>query len=195
MPFAAGSHAVHHRYVADMRCAIAMLLVSSAAAAEHAPGDALVAAGIVIDTDRFANGALTLEGALRLPVQPLWVHASGAWGGTVDLFEGSGPFRRGMAGLELEGPCRTEYENPAMWSCLLLGLDAGYESSHVNFRDDVTDYTDAGPVIVARLGLSGVYHHLAIRGDFHFVEHREHGPVDAGWQYGLGVALAVGYRR
>ena len=178
-----------------MRCAIAMLLVSSVAAAEHAPGDALVAAGVLVDTDRFANGALLLEGAVRLPVQLLWVHALAAAGGTADLFEGEGPFRRALAGLELEGPCRTEYDHPAQWSCLLLGLDAGYESSHVNFREDIPDYTDAGPVVVARLGLSGVYHRLAIRGDFHFVEHREHGPVDAGWQYGLGVSLALGYRR
>ena len=179
-----------------MRCAIALLTVlSSATAAEAAPGDALVAAGIATDTGRFVNGALTLEGSIRLPVAPLWVHALAGWGGTANLFEGHGPFRRVVAGIETEGPCRTEADHPELWSCLLLGLDAGYETSHVDFRDGSPDFVDAGAVIVARLGLSGVYHRFAIRGDFHFVEHRERGPVDAQWQWGLGVGFAVGYRR
>jgi hypothetical protein len=179
-----------------MRWAIlSMSAMCSVAAAERAPGDALVAAGIATDTGRFVNGALTLEGSIRLPVAPLWIHALAAAGGTADLFDGHGPFRRVMAGIETEGPCRTEDEHPELWSCLLLGLDAGYESSHVNFRDGSPDFADAGAVIVARLGLSGVYHRFAIRGDFHFAEHRESGPVDAQWQWGLGVGFAVGYRR
>ena len=173
---------------------VAIVFDASLVAAERAPGNVYVDGGVMADTARYLNAALTLEGGVRLPRGPFWLHASGAYGGTVDLFEGQGPFRRVMAGVESEAPCRTEYEHPALWSCLLLGIDVGYQTNHVRFRGNVPDAASHGLVITPRIALSGVIHQFAVRTDFHAVVYREHAEGSGpSWQFGLGVALAIGY--
>src|ERR1700689_1055680 len=115
-----------------MRWLAIVLLSATSVAAEPAPGNVFVVGGVMMDTDRFVNGALTIDSGVRWPETPLWLHVNGAWGGTADLFDGTGPFRRAMAGVETEGPCRLDGDR---WSCLLLGIDAGYETSRVHYVD------------------------------------------------------------
>jgi hypothetical protein len=105
---------------------------------------AFLGGGLMVGADHFTNGALIVEGAVKLPRVPLWVHGQGAFGGSVD-FEGSGAFRRVYAGLETRA-CTS----PGL--CGYLGLDAGYELQTWSAHGEMTEHFE-GAVIGPRFGL------------------------------------------
>jgi len=100
--------------------------------------------GLMVGGDHFMNGALIVEGAVKLPGVSLWVHGQGALGGSFD-FEGGGAFRRVFAGLETRA-CTS----PGL--CGYLGLDAGYELQTWSAPGEMTEHYE-GPVIGPRFGL------------------------------------------
>src|SRR5687768_11582299 len=62
-------------------------------------GSAFIAGGVLIGVDHFLNMAWLLDGGVRVPSLPIWLHAGLAYGNSVD-FAGGGSFRRGTIGFE-----------------------------------------------------------------------------------------------
>jgi hypothetical protein len=140
-----------------MRCVLypallALLLVSSTAAADEAPFEErrFLGGGFVTSFEGHVLAGLALEGATRIPRRPLWIRASFARANIVQLLPDtpSGVHYRGSIGFEAHS-CAS----PAV--CALTGVELGYyherrTADHEMQYDEGYNYGARGG---ARLGL------------------------------------------
>jgi hypothetical protein len=170
---------VVHRWIV-----IAIVLSSASARADDS---GFLGAGVVVGVDRFIHAAVTLEGGIKLPDVPLWVHAVAATGGAGD-FEGGGPYKRLLGGIETRS-CSSIY------LCLSLDLDAGYQS--VTWVGDTGDPDEhyKGMALAGRIGIDTGGEHVRFRAALEIITvHDRSNVTSPAWDSGAGLAIGLAYQ-
>jgi len=138
----------------------------------------------------FFHGALVAEGGLKLGDAPLWLHATGRYGGAMD-FEGKGGFRRLAGGIEARS-CRRH------GACLFVDLDAGYEWQTWDSIDDDLEHHHGplvGPTVGIDTGGETVRFRLAVAVPYY--RHTAEIPgleTTTEWRFAPSLAATVAYR-
>ena len=142
---------------------------------------------MLVGADRFAHAALTLEGGVKVPNTPLWIHGMAATGNATD-FEGGGPYNRVLAGIETRS-CSSIY------LCLSLDLDAGYQTLTWSGDPGDADEHYEGMALAGRIGIDTGGEHVRFRAALEIVTVHDHSNVTPlAWDSGAGLALGIAYQ-
>jgi hypothetical protein len=145
---------------------------------------AFLGTGLMLGLDHFIDGAMLLEGGVRLGTWPVWAHAIGAAGGAMD-FEGTGEFRRAVAGIEVRPGAGAGF----------IDLDAGYQSQTWSDGDVMDDEHHHGPLLQARFGVDVGGENLRVRAALELGEYHRHSDVEpTAWTRSFGAVLVLAYR-
>jgi len=137
-----------------------------------------VGGGMGLGADTFLNGSFVLEGARKIPHQPLWLRGSAAVGGSLDA-EGSGNYLRGLVGLETRS-CRS-----TGGVCGFIDLDAGYQA-----EDKLHHGVVAGPAV----GFDAGDEHLRYRFALELHGYHDDDQPMSTWMLAPGFTMTVAYR-
>ena len=150
-----------------------------------------VGGGMGLGADIFLNGSFVLEGARKIPHQPLWVRGSAAAGGSLDV-EGSGHYLRGLVGLETRA-CRS-----SGGVCGFVDLDAGFQGQtwHGNEPEDdeVHHGFVGGPAIGFDAGDEHVRYRFALELHGYRDDDRAMSTLRDDWVFAPGFTMTVAYR-
>ena len=146
-----------------------------------------VGGGMGLGADIFLNGSFVLEGARKIPHQPLWVRGSAAAGGSLDV-EGTGHYLRGLVGIETRA-CRS-----TGGVCGFIDLDAGYQGQTWHGNDPEDDELHHGFVAGPAIGFDAGDEHLRYRFALELHGYGENDQPMTTWVFAPGLTMTVAYR-